>query len=75
MLIILRRLIAAIDPDALLKPYNFFDIIGGTSTNSLIAIILGYLYITIDKYINAYTILSNRVFEKKSYYINIKGKL
>ena len=75
MLIILYRLIAAIDPNALLRPYNYFDIIGGTSTGSLIAIILGRLYITVDEYINAYTTLSDRVFEKKNYYINIKGKL
>jgi hypothetical protein len=48
--------------------------IGGTSTSGLIAIILGRLRITVDESINAYTTLSNKVF-KKSYRINIKGKL
>ncbi|KAH6611655.1 hypothetical protein B0J18DRAFT_375890, partial [Chaetomium sp. MPI-SDFR-AT-0129] len=74
-LMILYRLIAAVNSNALLRPYNYFDIIGSTSTSSLIAIILGYLYITVDKYINTYTTLSDKVFEKKSHYVNIKGKL
>ena len=74
-LIILRHLIATIDLNTPPKPYNYFDIIDSISISGLIAIILGYLYITIDEYIDAYTILSNRVFEKKSYCITIKGKL
>ncbi len=74
-LIILRHLMAAVDPDAPPKPYDYFDMIGGTSTGSLIAIMLGRLRITIDEYIDAYTTLSDNVFEKKYHRVSIKGKL
>ncbi|KAK4032049.1 FabD/lysophospholipase-like protein [Parachaetomium inaequale] len=66
-LMILRRLMAAVDPNAPLKPCNYFDIIGGTSTGGLIAIMLGRLRMTVDECIDAYTSLSDKVFEKKSY--------
>ncbi|ROT34437.1 hypothetical protein SODALDRAFT_322868, partial [Sodiomyces alkalinus F11] len=52
-LIILRSLIAAVDPDSPPKLYNYFDIIGGTSTGDLITVILGRLYISVDDYIAA----------------------
>ena len=74
-LMILRRLMAAVDPDAPPKPCDYFDMIGGTSTGGLIAIMLGRLGMTVDECIDAYTTLSDRVFEKKSHGVNIKGKL
>ncbi|KAK3896647.1 acyl transferase/acyl hydrolase/lysophospholipase, partial [Staphylotrichum tortipilum] len=74
-LMILRRLMAAVDPDAPPKPCDYFDMIGGTSTGGVIAIMLGRLRMTIDECIDAYTTLSDRVFEKKSYRVDIKGKL
>ena len=74
-LMILRRLMAAVDPDAPPKPCDYFDMIGGTSTGGLIAIMLGRLRMTVDECIDAYTTLSDRVFEKKSHRVNIKGKL
>ena len=74
-LMILRRLMAAVDPDAPPKPCDYFDTIGGTSTGGLIAIMLGRLQMTIDECIDAYTSLSDKVFEKKSHRVNIKGKL
>jgi patatin-like phospholipase/acyl hydrolase len=72
---ILRRLMATVDPDAPPKPCDCFDMIGGTSTGGLIAIMLGRLRMTVDECIDAYTTLSDRVFEKKSHRVTIKGKL
>ncbi|KAK4031668.1 hypothetical protein C8A01DRAFT_51327 [Parachaetomium inaequale] len=74
-LMILRRLMAAVDPDAPPRPCDYFDMIGGTSTGGLIAIMLGRLRMNVDECIHAYTALSDKVFEKKSHRVNIKGKL
>ncbi|KAB5536133.1 acyl transferase/acyl hydrolase/lysophospholipase, partial [Coniochaeta sp. 2T2.1] len=74
-LMILRRLMAAVDHDAPPKPCDYFDMIGGTSTGGLIAIMLGRLRMTVDECIDAYTTLSDKVFEKKSHRVNLKGKL
>jgi patatin-like phospholipase/acyl hydrolase len=75
-LMILRRLMAVVDPDAPPRPCDYFDMIGGTSTGGLIAIMLGRLRMTIDECIDAYTTLSDRVFEKKSHRVDIiKGRL
>ncbi|XTI90835.1 hypothetical protein V2W45_1183608, partial [Cenococcum geophilum] len=51
---ILKQLIDTINPESPPKPYNYFDIIKGTSTSGLIAIILGWLYIMVNKCINIY---------------------
>ncbi|KAM5358933.1 hypothetical protein ACJA88_015257 [Fusarium oxysporum] len=59
-LIILQNLILTIDPDSPPKPCNYFDIIGGTSTGGLIAIMLGRLQMTVNKYITTYLSLSNK---------------
>lgn len=74
-LMILRRLMATVDPDAPPKPCDYFDMIGGTSTGGLIAIMLGRLQMTIDECIDAYTTLSDRVFNKTTHRVSIKGKL
>ncbi|KAK4119890.1 FabD/lysophospholipase-like protein [Parathielavia appendiculata] len=74
-LMILRRLMATVDPDAPPKPCDYFDMIGGTSTGGLNAIMLGRLRMTVDECIGAYTTLSDRVFEKKSHRVTMKGKL
>ena len=66
-LMVLRRLMATVDPDAPRKPCDYVDMIGGTSTGGLIAIMLGRLRVTVDECIDAYTELSDRVFEKKSH--------
>jgi len=74
-LMILRQLMAAVDPASPPKPCDYFDLIGGTSTGGLIAVMLGRLRMTVDECITAYTSLSDRVFEKKSHRVNIRGKL
>ncbi|KAF2128690.1 phospholipase, patatin family protein [Dothidotthia symphoricarpi CBS 119687] len=56
------RLEAGLQPR---KPYEIFDLIGGTSTGGLIAIMLGRLEMSIEDCIKAYTELMRRVFEKK----------
>jgi patatin-like phospholipase/acyl hydrolase len=66
---------ATVDPKSPPKPCEYFDIIGGTSTGGLIAIMLGRLRITVDNCIDAYTSLSDKVFEKKSHRVTVKGKL
>ncbi|KAL2196387.1 acyl transferase/acyl hydrolase/lysophospholipase [Corynascus similis CBS 632.67] len=74
-LMILRRLMAAVDPDAPPRPCDYFDMIGGTSTGGLIAIMVGRLRMTVDECIDAYTSLFDRVFEKKSHRVKIRGEL
>jgi patatin-like phospholipase/acyl hydrolase len=74
-LMILRNLMAAVDPESPLKPCDYFDMIGGTSTGGLIAIMLGRLRMSVNECIEAYTLLSDKIFEKKSHRININGKL
>jgi patatin-like phospholipase/acyl hydrolase len=74
-LMILQQLMATVDPDSPPKPCEYFDMIGGTSTGGLVAIMLGCLRMTVDECIDAYTSLSDKVFEKKSHRINIRGKL
>lgn len=64
-----------VDPKSPPKPYDYFDMIGGTSIGGLIAIILGRLQMTVDNYIDAYTSLSDKVFKRKSHRVNIRGKL
>ncbi|KAL2025831.1 hypothetical protein VTO58DRAFT_103014 [Aureobasidium pullulans] len=64
-LYILQRIMNAIDPDDPPKPCDYFDVIGGTSTGGLIAIMLGRLDMSVDECINAYTELSEKVFQKK----------
>jgi predicted acylesterase/phospholipase RssA len=47
------------------KPCEVFDLIGGTSTGGLIAIMLGRLEMTVDECISAYRQLIKEVFERK----------
>lgn len=47
------------------KPCEYFDMIAGTSTGGLIAIMLGRLEMTIDECIDAYQRLSKDVFGEK----------
>ncbi|KAK5354371.1 hypothetical protein LTS03_011888, partial [Exophiala xenobiotica] len=50
-----------------LKPCELFDLIGGTSTGGLIAIMLGRLEMDVDECISAYNRLIKTVFEEKAH--------
>ncbi|KAK5459541.1 hypothetical protein LTS15_003670 [Exophiala xenobiotica] len=73
-LMILEQLMQNIDPEHPPKPCEYFDMIGGTSTGGLIAVMLGRLEMTIDECIDAYLSLSDRIFQKKAHRVNIQGK-
>ncbi|KAH7344369.1 phospholipase [Pyrenochaeta sp. MPI-SDFR-AT-0127] len=47
------------------KPCDIFDLIGGTSTGGLIAIMLGRLQMSVEECITAYVTLMKEVFEKR----------
>ncbi|CAN9251458.1 unnamed protein product [Alternaria alternata] len=53
------------------KPCEVFDLIGGTSTGGLIAIMLGRLEMDVDECITSYSELMKAVFEKKSSWLRI----
>lgn len=75
-LMILEQLMVAVDPDAPPKPCDYFDMIGGTSTGGLIAVMLGRLRMSVADCIAAYLSLSKRVFckYKSRHRVTIKGK-
>ena len=47
------------------RPCDVFDLIGGTSTGGLIAILLGRLQLTVSEAQEEYAVLSERIFGKK----------
>ncbi|OAG43855.1 hypothetical protein AYO21_02082 [Fonsecaea monophora] len=51
-----------------LKPCELFDLIGGTSTGGLIAIMLGRLEMDVDECIVAYNKLTKAIFEEKAHW-------
>jgi patatin-like phospholipase/acyl hydrolase len=57
------------------KPCEYFDLIGGTSTGGLIAIMLGRLQMDIDSCMAAYLDLSSVAFQRKRHKANIVGRL
>lgn len=72
---ILEQLMEAVNPDAPPKPCDYFDMIGGTSTGGLIAIMLGRLKMSVADCITAYLSLSDRVFRKTQHRVTAKGQL
>lgn len=57
------------------KPCEVFDMIGGTSTGGLIAIMLGRLQMTVEQAIGEYDNLSKVVFgKKKPFFLDGKFK-
>jgi patatin-like phospholipase/acyl hydrolase len=74
-LMILQQLMMTIDAESPPKPCEYFDMIGGTSTGGIIAIMLGRLQMTVDDCINAYTSLSDKVFEKSGHRVTINGQI
>jgi len=55
------------------KPCDVFDMIGGTNTGGLIAVMLGRLEMDVDSCITAYTELSDCVFQQKKLRISISN--
>ncbi|KAF8522563.1 acyl transferase/acyl hydrolase/lysophospholipase [Hysterangium stoloniferum] len=61
-LYILKKIMGEISPDNSLKPYQVFDMIAGTSTGGLIAIMLGRLKMSADECIQIYQGLIKKIF-------------
>lgn len=57
-----------------LEPWQEFDMIGGTSTGGLIAIMLGRMRMSVDECIENYKILSRRIFTPVHSKSNIAGR-
>ncbi|KAF2711453.1 FabD/lysophospholipase-like protein [Pleomassaria siparia CBS 279.74] len=74
-LMILEQLMETVDPDAPPKPCDYFDMIGGTSTGGLIAVMLGRLKMSVGDAIDAYLSLADRVFQKTAYGVTIQGRI
>lgn len=75
-LYILQRLMEQLDPENPPKPCECFDLIGGTSTGGLIALMLGRLRMTVAECVDAYRELMPAIFEKSKHRYSIsKGKL
>lgn len=74
-LMILQRFMEELDPDAKTppKPCEYFDMIGGTSTGGLIAIMLGRLRMSVDECIAQYRELSTNVFTKLHHRLDVTG--
>jgi patatin-like phospholipase/acyl hydrolase len=74
-LVMLKQLMELIDPENTPKPCEYFDMIGGTSTGGLIAIMLGRLEMGIDECIAKYTELSDKLFKKYQHRVSWKLKV
>ncbi|KAF2623699.1 FabD/lysophospholipase-like protein [Macroventuria anomochaeta] len=66
-LCILDELMRKADNENPPNPYDYFDLIGGTSTGGLIAVMLGRLGMTIDECRHAYLDLAAEAFELKNH--------
>ncbi|ORY62120.1 acyl transferase/acyl hydrolase/lysophospholipase [Pseudomassariella vexata] len=73
-LLILRHLMKRINYKDTPKPCDYFDIIAGTSTGGLIAIMLGRLRMSVQECIDAYQSISETVFQPKRSRLNVLGK-
>lgn len=68
-LLILRRIFRTISAEGQLanppRPCDVFDLIAGTSTGGLIAVMLGRLHMSVDECITAYELFGKEVFKKR----------
>jgi patatin-like phospholipase/acyl hydrolase len=55
-----------------LRPCEHFDMIAGTSTGGIIAIMLGTLRMNVDECIEAYLALAPKIFPKKGFFLDNK---
>ncbi|KAI9660360.1 MAG: hypothetical protein M1821_009710 [Bathelium mastoideum] len=75
-LYILKQLMESINYENPPKPCEVFDMIGGTSTGGLIAIMLGRLEMTVDQCIEKYRVLSDSVFRRQHMFaVNLRGRV
>ncbi|RYP36266.1 hypothetical protein DL767_003419 [Monosporascus sp. MG133] len=74
-LYIIQQLMEAVDRQHPPKPCQFFDMIGGTSTGGLIAIMLGRLEMSVADCIAAYSKMMDGVFKKKQHRVDIRGQV
>ncbi|KAH6707866.1 acyl transferase/acyl hydrolase/lysophospholipase [Leptodontidium sp. MPI-SDFR-AT-0119] len=80
ILLILKRLFRTIQRDEHLpempRPCDYFDLIGGTSTGGIIAIMLGRLRMSIDDCIQVFRHISETVFKQNpSWFARVRGAL
>jgi patatin-like phospholipase/acyl hydrolase len=71
----LKQLMELIDPENPPKPCECFDMIGGTSTGGLIAIMLGRLEMSVDECMAEYQQISSTVFTKVRHRLNWRGQV
>ncbi|KAK4207355.1 hypothetical protein QBC37DRAFT_327482 [Rhypophila decipiens] len=74
-LYIVKQLMESINLESPPKPCQIFDMIGGTSTGGLIAIMLGRLEMSVDDCIEAYRAMSPKIFTKVNHRLNLRGKV
>ncbi|KAK5165890.1 uncharacterized protein LTR77_008814 [Saxophila tyrrhenica] len=74
-LLILQSLMERLNRQNPPKPCDCFDLIGGTSTGGLIAIMLGRLRMSAQEAITAYTELSKPVFTQQRHRLGLRGGL
>jgi patatin-like phospholipase/acyl hydrolase len=73
---VIQQLMERINPYKPPRPCEYFDMIGGTSTGGLIAIMLGRLRMDVASCIAAYTEMSDKIFRKQRHRVkNLKGEL
>ncbi|KAI8943983.1 acyl transferase/acyl hydrolase/lysophospholipase [Xylaria longipes] len=74
-LYLLKKLMETVSSQNPPKSCQYFDMIGGTSTGGLIAIMLARLEMSVDECIEAYKTMSPRIFTKLHHRITMKGKI
>ena len=72
-LLILKQLMESINSKSPPKPCDYFDMIGGTSTGGLIALMLGRMQLTVDECIVAYKELLPGIFTKIHHRIKLQN--
>jgi len=72
---ILQCIMEQIDPNKPPKPCDYFDMICGTSTGGLIAIMLGRLKMSVSDCITEYQRLAKSVFTKSRHRVSLSAKI
>jgi patatin-like phospholipase/acyl hydrolase len=74
-LAIIKQLMLNVNPDNPPLPCDYFNMIGGTSTGGLLAIMLGRLRLSVDACMDAYVEMSDRIFSKKRYRLKLNRQV